>query len=533
MTMRRLLFASTLVSATVIGSLLVGPAAAKKKPPPTPPPPPPPPSTSSNYVRTYANVVDGVKCDVTPEVVQTTSDGGSIVLALSSASSVLSSPSCSGVNWVVKLDAAGAPQWQELVGCFNLAPGYYTLGVSLQQTSDGGYVIGGGTLGCGLEGTCFSQCGLVEKLDPNGRLMWSRVYKSGGGDRESTINQIRQTSDGGFVAAGSFRDADDAIGAWILKLDGAGNAQWQRKLGPGGPSGVGRNHVYFNSVQQTGDGGYFAGGEFTSYLRGPLGDTGVLAVRFDANGNVAWQRGFLSFDANDVPTASVHALSSIQTSDGGYLVTGNWGNGSGPLGACCRGALLLKLDSNGQSQWQKALSGGVYCFFNGFNTTCAAIGADVYSVHQTADGGYSLAGSANLKEPDGAPLEPWLAKVDASGNVLWQHLYYLTHPTTGRPLSQYFASSTLARDGGFLALGFTGVTNPFDLVGELFAVRTDSAGNVGACNAIRPASPLNVLDPGLATIAPALPVQATSAIQGDVPASRTQANSIGGSGGRC
>ena len=130
-------------------------------------------------------------------------------------------------------------------------------------------------------------------------------------------------------------------------------------------------------------------------------------------------------------------------------------------------------------------------------------------------------------------MDDLLAKVDSNGNLLWQHLYYLTHPTTGRPLSQYFASSTLARDGGFLALGFTGVTNPFDLVGELFAVRTDSAGNVGACNAIRPASPLNVLDPGLATIAPALPVQATSAIQADVPASRTQPNSIGGSGGRC
>jgi hypothetical protein len=259
----------------------------------------------------------------------------------------------------------------------------------------------------------------------------------------------------------------------------------------------------------------------------------VLAAKFDPNGNVAWQRGFLSFDGNGVPTSSVHALSSIQTSDGGYLVAGNWGNGTGPLGACCRGALLLKLDASGSELWQKAYSGGVHCFFNGFNTTCAAIGADIYSVHQTADGGYSLAGSANLKEPDGAPLEPWLAKVDASGNLLWQHLYYLTHPTTGRPLSQYFASATPTRDGGILALGFTGSTNPRDLVGELLAVRTDSDGQVGACNAIKPASLLNVLDPGLDTITPALPVQATTAIQGDVAASRTQPNSVGGTGGQC
>jgi hypothetical protein len=527
--MRSSLVSGLVVSAAVVGSILVTPAAAKKKPPP----PPPPPSTSSTYVRTYANVVDGVKCDVTPEVVQATSDGGSIVLALSGASSVLSSDSCRGVNWLVKLDASGNPQWQELVGCFSLPPGDYTLGVSLQQTADGGYVLGGGTLGCGLEGTCFSQCGLVEKVNANGGLVWARVYKSGAGDRESVINKISQTSDGGFIAAGSFRDADDAIGAWIVKLDGAGNVQWQRKLGPGGPSGVGRMHVYFNAVQRTADGGYFASGEFFSYLRRPEGDTGALAVKFDANGAVAWQRGFLSFDSSGVPTASVHALSSIQTSDGGYLVAGNWGNGTGPLGACCRGALLLKLDANGSVAWQKAYSGGVYCFFNGFNTTCAAIGADVYSVHETSDGGYSLAGSANLREPDGAPIQPWLAKVDAGGNLLWQHLYYLTYPSTGRPVSEYFASSSLRSDGGILALGFTGTTSSTDLVGELLAVRTDGAGNVGACSEIHPAEPLDALDPGLATIAPGLPVQATTAVQGDVPASRTQPNSIGGSSGHC
>src|SRR5207247_11101895 len=110
---------------------------------------------------------------------------------------------------------------------------------------------------------------------------------------------------------------------------------------------------------------------------------------------------------------------------------------------------------------------------------------------------------------------------------------YLTYPTTGRPLSEYFASSTLTGDGGTLALGFTGVPSQSDLVGELFAVRTDSAGLVGACNAIHPATPLNVIDPKLATIAPALPVQASAAVEGDVPASRTQPNSIRSSSGQC
>jgi hypothetical protein len=100
------------------------------------------------------------------------------------------------------------------------------------------------------------QCGFIEKLDATGELVWAQVYASGGDDRESVINQIRQASDGGFIAAGSFRDPDYNIGAWILKVDSGGTVQWQRKLGPGDVP------VYFNAVRPTADGGYIAAGEF-------------------------------------------------------------------------------------------------------------------------------------------------------------------------------------------------------------------------------------------------------------------------------
>ena len=129
-----------------------------------------------------------------------------------------------------------------------------------------------------------------------------------------------------------------------------------------------------------------------------------------------------------------------------------------------------------------------------------------------------------------APLVPWLAKTDASGNLLWQHFYYETYPSSGRTLSEYFASSTLTSDGGYLALGFT--ENPADLAGELFAVRTDGAGLVGACSEIHVATPLDALDPGLAAIAPALPVQTTAPAQGDLP-SGTLRTSISNRSGRC
>jgi hypothetical protein len=208
-----------------------------------------------------------------------------------------------------------------------------------------------------------------------------------------------------------------------------------------------------------------------------------------------------------MPNAAAHALSLINTSDGGYLVGGNWDDTTSP-GTCCRGALLLKVDGNGTAQWQKVYSGGVYWFFNGYSETCSALGGVVYSVHKTSEGGYVLAGDGDLKLRDSTPLVPWLAKVDGSGNLVWQHFYYQSHPTTGRPLSEYFASATRT-NAGPLALGFT--ENPTNLKGEFFAVQTDSAGLVGSCSQVRPAEPLDTIDPGLASISPALLVPAGDA----------------------
>jgi len=450
---------------------------------------------SETFVKAYSAILNGSQLNLSPVDVQATADGGSIALALAT------SPKGLGVDWLVKLSPAGVPQWQEQAGCASPqgAPGDYADGVSVQQATDGGYVVGGGTIDCGSGISCPAlsgqSCALVEKLTPAGKLSWARAYKVG--PDGSAISQIRQTAGGGYIAAGSFQDASQDTGAFILKLDAAGTVQWQRDLGPAG----GTTQAYFNSVQQASDGGYVAAGVYYTHVNG-LPDQQVLVAKFGGDGTLAWQHGFAAANGGG------SGFSVIQTADGGYAVAGNWDNTTFNSGNGAQGALLLKLDARGALQWQKAYSGGVYCFFNGYSETCTDIGAVAYTVHQTSDGGYLLAGDSSLKLTDSAPIEPWQAKVDATGTLVWQHLYYQTYQPTGRPLGEYFPSAASAPGGRFLAVGPTlDYPTQKDL---LFAVRTDSSGLAGTCGDVHPATPLQAINPQLAAAAPSLPLQAAT-----------------------
>jgi len=472
-------------------------ASAAQKPRPSPSPSPsPPPAPSGTFVKAYAALVNGSQLDVSPEDVQATSDGGSIALAETQSSQGL------GVDWLVKLGATGVPQWQEQVGCASPqgAPGDYADGVSVQQTADGGYVVAGGTVDCGSGSSCpplsGRSCALAEKLDAAGKLTWARVYQAGFAG--SDIYQIRQAADGGYIAAGVFTDASQDSGALLLKLDSAGNVQWQQDLGPAGSP----TQATFNSVQQTADGGYVAAGNYYTPASGPA-PTQVLVARYAAGGSLAWQHGFAALGGSGAPTSVADASSIIQTQDGGYAVAGRWSDRTFNGGAGAQGALLLKLDATGTLQWQRAYSGEVYC--SGYG--CTATGAVSYSLHQTSDGGYLLAGHGDTASGY-VQLVPWLAKADASGNLLWQHLYYQTY-TTGAPLSQYFAASALAPDGGFTAAGPT--ENYHAQKNELYAVKTDSSGLAGTCGDVHPAAPLQAINPGLGTVAPSLPLQTATA----------------------
>jgi hypothetical protein len=209
-------------------------------------------------------------------------------------------------------------------------------GVSLIQTSDGGYAITGLT-------KSFSAGGhdvYVVKLDATGNLQWTKTI---GGPESEEGNSLIQTSDGGYAITGFTKSfGKGELDVYLVKLDAKGNLQWTKTIG-------GKKDDVGTSLIQTSDGGYAIAGSTRSF---GAGEWDVYLVKLDAKGNLQWTKT-IGGGAWDVGT------SLIQTSDGGYAIAGS----TRSFGAGEWDIYVVKLDKNGNaccavSQTSQVGSGG-------------------------------------------------------------------------------------------------------------------------------------------------------------------------------
>ncbi len=149
-------------------------------------------------------------------------------------------------------------QWQKALGGDTTDEA-----TSIQQTKDGGYIIGGTSTS--NNGDVSENHGhedyWIIKLDADRNIEWQKSF--GGSDRDA-LTSIVQTNDGGYIAAGSTRSNDGDvknnhgdIDCWVIKLKSNGSIQWKKTYG-------GSRYDEANSIQQTVDGGFVIAGSTSS-----------------------------------------------------------------------------------------------------------------------------------------------------------------------------------------------------------------------------------------------------------------------------
>ncbi|WP_128694285.1 PKD domain-containing protein, partial [Methanoculleus taiwanensis] len=360
--------------------------------------------------------------------IQQTSDGGYIVAGVTWSTDGDVSGNHGGSDaWVVKLNSSGNPAWQTCLGGSSVDGA-----VSIQQTIDGGYIVTGYTFSNDgdVSGNHGNRDAWVVKLDSSGNLAWQTCL---GGSSDDGAWSIQQTSDGGYIVTGRASSTDGDVSGchgnwdfWVVKLDAAGAIVWQKCLG-----GSQNDEAY--SIQQTSDGGYIAAGYTNSTdtdgdVSGNHGRYDTWVVKLGASGDIAWQQ-CLGGSQNDI------AQSIRQTSDGGYIVTGVTGSTDGDVSGNHGGtdAWVVKLNSGGNRVWQKCLGGLSYDY--------------AYSIQQTSDDGYIVAGYTQSTDGDVSGnhgnQDAWVVKLEGTGSVAIPVANFTANATAGTaPLTVQFTDTS-------------------------------------------------------------------------------------------
>jgi hypothetical protein len=228
---------------------------------------------------------------------------------------------------------------------------------SIIQAGDGKLLLAGQTESYGAGGSDI----YIIKTDLEGNQLWSKTI---GGALDDGANAVTQAADGGYVIAGYTTSNTGALNAYLVKTDSQGQLLWNRTYAGSA----------FNSVSNTNDGGYILAASFANAFN---------LVKVDSTGQMQWSKNYALSGAGESTCA-------IQTSDGGYAITGYVSDASG-----ANSTRLLKTDSSGNTQWDRTYPG---------------LGA--YSLIQTSGGGYALTGD-----------RAFLLITDSSGNTLWNRNY--------------------------------------------------------------------------------------------------------------
>ncbi len=317
-------------------------------------------------------------------------------------------------------------EWQRLFGGEGNEEAYH-----IQPTADGGYIIAGtstsensGDVGDNKGG---SDCWIV-KLDAAGDMEWQRTL---GGSKNEGAVYIHQTSDGGYImGAQANSDDGDVTGhhnntdMWVVKLDETGAIEWQRSLG-----GTADDRI--TSIVSTTDGGSFVCGQTSSVngdVTGNHGNRDIWVVKLDSLGAIQWQK---TFGGSWLEAAD----EAIQTADGGYAIVGYTTSIDGDLLFSYgeEDIWVIKLTASGDIEWSNTFGGNIQ-----------DLGS---TIRQTADGGYIVGGGTNSTNghisSNQGQMDMWVFKLTPEGELEWER-------TLGGTSIELVTGLELTADGGYI-----------------------------------------------------------------------------------
>jgi hypothetical protein len=327
--------------------------------------------------------------------IQQTSDGGYII-----AGGTYSFGAGRDDVYLVKTNSIGDTLWTRTFGGTNWDEAW-----SVKQTSDGGYIVAGITWSFGAGNRDF----YLIKINSFGDAIWTRTY---GGTGDDFAFSMDQTSDGGYIIAG----CTSSFGAvyydfYMIKTNSTGDTLWTRRFG-------GTYWDEFNSVKQTSDGGYIIAGTTSSF---GSGSDDFYLMKTNSLGDSLWTRTYGG-------TNSDEAEEVRQTADSGYVIAGStWSFGNGSADH-----YVVKVNDIGNVQWTRTYG------FGGFDRA--------NTIKQSIDGGYIIGG--NVQPVPTYPSDFYLIKTNSIGDTLWTRIY-------GGSNEEAILDVECTDDGGYIAAGYT------------------------------------------------------------------------------
>lgn len=309
---------------------------------------------------------------------------------------------------IVNIDASGNYIWKRTYGGM-----HQDIAEHIEQTKDGGYIVGGST----WDSNFGREDSYLLKLDEEGEIIWTKSY---GGAFKDEAFSVKQTADDGFILSG-FTNSD-TIGSfgqmYVVKTDMNGNELWHNYIG-----GPGKDYAF--DVIETFDGSFVITGVYAGFHRYSTFEftethSDILVAKLNANGIELWSYRYGGME-NEL------SYQIKEAADHGYYIIGSTqsaGNGSFDIN-------LIKLDLNGTELWSKTYGGSSFEYGKSLDLT------DDNFIYIT---GSICNDTVNIK------TDLTVIKTDLEGNEIWTM-------TFGGIESDYGNFIRATADGGCAIIG--------------------------------------------------------------------------------